>query len=121
MSDLVGLLDANLSLYGETIRLLRMAKPPATGIAKEVTCMAVIRGYAPTELSPGSGINQQDQRLILSPTPLIAAGWPGPGLKALPLEGDRIVSNRGALTIQAAVGIYVKNELVRIECQVRGQ
>lgn len=109
-------LDRELALYGETIRVLRMARPPASGIVIEVSCMGVVRGYNPVELSAGSGINQQDQLVILSPTPFVAAGWPGP----IPIEGDRMVTNRGAQTIQASAGIYVGNVLVRIECQIRG-
>jgi hypothetical protein len=117
--DMIDALDAGLADTGEQVRLLRMARSPQTGIVAEVTIHTMIRGYSPIEVAAGSGISQQDQKMIFSPTPIRAAGWPGTA-NPIPREGDRVVSTRGVLTIQAAAGIYVKNVLVRIEAQVRG-
>jgi hypothetical protein len=118
--EAIAALDAGLAQAGETIRLMRLASPPASGIAAVVTCLAAVRGYDPSDISPGSGITQQDQKMILSPTLIVAAGWPGAGLSPVPRQGDRIVSNRGPLTIQDAAGTYVQDVLVRIEARVRG-
>jgi hypothetical protein len=116
-ADMIASLDAALLTNGESVRVLRMKAPPATGIQLEADCMAVVRGYRPTEMIPGSGISQQDQFVILSPTGLAAVSWPGNGM---PRNNDRFVTNRGPLTVIASAGIYVANVLVRIEAQVRG-
>jgi hypothetical protein len=113
-------LDAALAEAGETVRLLRMTGTGAQSrVQKEVTCRMTLRGYAPNEVVQGSGITQQDQRMILSPTQIIAANWPGDG-RYVPRAGDRIISNRGVLTIQSAAGVYVDDRLVRIEGTARG-
>lgn len=117
---LIDALDAGLAANGESVRLMRMATPPATGILMEVACMAVMRGYAPSEVAAGSGITQQDQVMIVSPSSLVAAGWPGAGLSPVPRKGDRVVTATGVMAVQAASGISVGGELVRIEAQVRG-
>lgn len=117
--DMIDALDMGLAQAGETVRLMRMVASPGSGIASQVTCLAVIRGYAPSDLVPGSGINQQDQKFIFSPTPIVAANWPGNG-NFIPRQGDRIATNRGVLTVQAGAGIYVQDTLVRIELQARG-
>lgn len=117
VQDLIDDLDAGLAENGEAVRVLRLATPPATGVAKEADCNALIRGYQPSDLVPRSGINQQDQTAIMSPTVFNAVAWPAPGI---PRQGDRIISNRGPLTIQACAGLYVGNTLVRIEASVRG-
>jgi hypothetical protein len=116
---MIDALDDALAQSGESIRLLRMNAPPATGIAHEVTCLAMMRGYAPLEVVVGSGITQQDQKAIFSPTPILTAGWPGTA-NPVPRVGDRVVSVRGVLTVQAAAGIYVQGVLVRLEAQLRG-
>lgn len=118
--EAIAALDDALHQAGESVRLLRMATAPASGIASEVTCLALIRGYAPSELVAGTGIGQQDQKMIISPTPILMAGWPGGGGSPVPRQGDRIISNRGPLTIQDAAGFYVADVLVRIEIQARG-
>jgi hypothetical protein len=115
---LIDALDASLALDSETVRLLRMA---GAVVGMQVTCLATIRGYKPSEIVAGSGIGQQDQLMITSPTLLAAAGWPGLNLSAVPKQGDRVMSNRGVLTVQASVGLYVQDVLVRIEAQLRGQ
>jgi hypothetical protein len=113
-------LDAALAEAGETVRLLRMTGTGAQSrVLKEVSCRMVLRGYQPNEVVQGSGITQQDQRMILSPTEIVAANWPGDG-RYVPRAGDRLVSNRGVLTIQSAAGIYVDDRLVRIEGTARG-
>jgi hypothetical protein len=120
-------LDAALAAVGETIRLVRLIGNPRTGQSStEVACRAMIRGYAPSDLANNSGITQQDQQIIVSPTAIRAADWPGPGGQRgpgdplVPRQGDRVLSNRGVLTIQAATGLYLDDTLVRIEIQARG-
>lgn len=118
--EAIAALDDALETAGETVTLRRLAKPPATGIIAEVVCKGLLRGYAPSDLVPGTGIGQQDQKMILSPSAIIAAGWPGGGGSPVPQQGDRLRTNRGTLTVQAAAGIYMADTLVRIELQAKG-
>src|SRR3954469_23921581 len=67
-------LNADLAASGEYVTLRRMARPPATGVLKQVDLWMVLTGYAASDMIQGSGIIQEDQRAIFSPTPLVAAG-----------------------------------------------
>lgn len=116
-------LDEALADAGEDIVLQRLTGTQQ--IPYSVTCRAVVRGYAPEELIAGSGITQQDVKVILSPTEIEVAGWPGAqpqtsGDKRVPVKNDRILRQGRPLTVQAAAGIYVGGELVRIEATARG-
>jgi hypothetical protein len=123
-ADALAALDDALADVGQDIKLRR-----TTGTQKipfEVTCRAIVRGYAPEELI--GGITQQDSFVILSPSEIERKGWPGPNSSATPTNKDRRIPHKGdAVTIngaprnvEAAVGIYVSNDLVRIEMRVRG-
>lgn len=123
---LIADLDAALKDAGEDIRLQRLTLGPGgTQIPVEVVCRATVRGYAPHELV--GGIAQQDVKLILSPSEITRAAWPGgtpmpnrPDPR-VPLKGDRVITGRGTLAVQAASGIFIGSTLVRIEIQARGQ
>lgn len=119
--ELIAQLDAALREAGTPARLIR----PLTGSAVfALDCLITMRGYNPTEIVPGSDISQQDQQFVLSPTALLAAGWPGLPVRAnnplVPRNGDRIVANGASSTIQAASGVYVGGVLVRIDGRTRG-
>lgn len=110
-------LDAALAAAGQTVTLT--CRPNIT-----VVCPASVRGYTPQELT--SNITQQDSKVILSPTQINAATWPGTQVPATPdiripskNRGDLCTINGQQRTVQAGVGIYVKDVLVRIELQVR--
>lgn len=121
-ADHIRRLDAALARSGETIRLQRLTGTQQ--IVFEVECRAVVRGYQPEEIVSGSGITQGDSKVILSPSEIERKGWPGPqphsGDKRVPIKGDRIIRQDRPMAVQAAAGIYVDGELVRIEAQVRG-
>lgn len=95
------------------MRVLRLSGTAQT-VSKDVTCAAFVRGYQPKDLVPGSGITQQDVKVILSPTDLV--DFPG----IVPTRNDRIIRQGKPLAVQAATGIYVAGTLVRIEVQARG-
>lgn len=123
---MIDLLDRQLEKKGEEIRLQRLVLGPDNIqiVVDEVTLMAFVRGYAPDEISPGSGITQQDLKLIFSPTEIIRQNWPGgtpaEGDKRIPIKGDVVYTTRGKLTVRDGGGLYAANTLVRIECQARG-
>lgn len=126
-ASLIADLDEALADAGETITLQHLTiAPNSTQIPFPVTCRAVVRGYSPEELIAGSGIIQKDRKIIMSPTEITAAGWPGPMPvgpnidKRIPRNGDRVIRNGLPMIIQTAEGLYVQGTLVRIEAQARG-
>lgn len=124
---MVAALDEALAAAGEDIILQRLTLGPGgVQIPFSVTCRAAVRGYTPEELIAGSGIVQKDRKIIFSPTEITQAQWPGPlpvGAdvdKRIPRVGDRVIRNGLPMIVQAAEGIYVQGELVRLEMQARG-
>lgn len=122
--QLIADLDTTLADVGEVITIQRLVGTQE--IITGVDCLAFVRGYSPDELV--GTIMQNDKRIILSPSEIIAAGWPGPNSSAtpterdrrVPIKGDRVVIKGKKFNVEAAGGIYVRDELVRIEMQVRG-
>lgn len=114
-------LDRSLADVGEDLVIRRV-----TGTTSQTnTDLAVrgsVRGYQPQELT--TNIIQGDTKVILSPTQINAAGWPGVSGGVLdhrvPRRGDKAIVQGKTLNIEAAAPIYVDNTLVRLELQVRG-
>jgi hypothetical protein len=122
-ADALAMLDSQLAEHGETIVLRRLTLGPGgTQIPFSVNCLAFVRGYEPEQLV--GGITQQDSRVILSPTQIVAAGWTsgrGPTEdRRIPMKNNQAVVQGRAKNVEAAVGKYLNGELVRIEMQVRG-
>lgn len=123
-ADAIAALDEALADVGQDIRLQRLTGSQA--IPFEVKCRAIVRGYAPDELI--NGITQQDSFVILGPTEIDRKGWPGPQSSAdpsnvdrrIPRKLDRVFINGKPRNVEAAVGIYVDDTLVRIEMRVLG-
>ena len=117
-------LDAALAADGEWIELWR--ETGTQKISFKVKCRAFVRGYTAQELV--GGISQTDSKLILSPTEIIHARWPGPNSSATPTNQDRRVPRKGDAVViagrkravEAAGGIYLSGALVRIEMRVLG-
>ena len=114
-------LDRFLDSRGEWIKIRR-----TVGSANiDVDCRAFVRGYSPGELV--GSITQQDSLVILSPTQINKAQWPGGqpiGSKIdarIPtlVKKDTAIIAGAQRAVQAGVGIYKDGELVRIELQVR--
>lgn len=116
-------LDASLATDGEQIVLQRMTLGPSgVQVAFSVNCIAFVRGYEPSEMV--GGITQQDSRVIISPTEIVAAGWtsgrPANEDRRVPMKGNRAIIKGKVRNVEAAVGKYVGGELVRIEMRVLG-
>lgn len=117
-------LDYALGLDGQWIFLRSITPGSANPPYFEVQCRASVRGYRAEELV--GGITQQDSRVILSPTQIIEAGWPGPATvptdqdRRIPKKGDKAVINGKVRNVESAVGIYVDDGLCRIEMRVLG-
>jgi hypothetical protein len=116
-------LDRALARTGEPVMLRRI-----TGTTNQswvdVEVMALVRGYRPEQLV--GGIVQTDSLVILSPTSIFGAQWPGgvvPGSTVdarLPKKGDKAIIRGAARNVETVGPIYSRGELVRIEMRVLG-
>lgn len=113
--ELIGDLDVALAEAGQPVTLRRLTLAPSgEQISFSVDCNAGIRAPAGQVLvdrdaEPGQSI------AILSPTPLRAGQWPGPGLPPLPAPGDLIVVADAERVINSVKPFYIGTDLVRIE------
>jgi hypothetical protein len=114
-------LDRSLAADGEDFTLRRVTGTTSQ-TNTDVTCRGLVRAYTPEELTPT--VIQGDSRIILSPTQIEAASWPGVSAGALdarvPRRGDKALVQGRVRNIEAAAPIYLDGILVRIELQVRG-
>lgn len=118
-------LDAALAADGEWIELWH--ETGAETIPFKVRCRAFVRGYRAQELV--GGIIETDSKVVISPTEIMRAGWPGPNSSVTPTDQDRGVPRKGSAyvviagrkrAVEAAGPFYLGGELVRIELRVLG-
>lgn len=101
---------AEIAAEGRTVTLQRVA----TGVAPvAVTCMAMIRGYKPTELV--GGIVQGDMRIVIAATTLTDAGWPAP-----PKKDDRVIIGSRRTTVHGVETVHIGDEDAKYVIQARG-
>jgi hypothetical protein len=118
MKPEVAALDAALRRAGTDAVLRRQAgnAPDVTNF--DVTVRAAVRNYGVEELV--GGVAQSDLKAIISPTEILAAGWPVGQTGTMPRRLDRFVLQGSVSTIEAVNPVFIDNELVRIELQIRG-
>lgn len=125
--DMIEALDRDLTTAGQDVILQHLTLAPGgTQIVFEAKCRAKVSGYAPKDLV--GGITQDNAQVIISATEINRTGWPGPATKPTSTDcrvpskslGDKVVINGKQRAVEAAVGIYVAGELVRIEIRVLG-
>ena len=121
----IAALDRAVARTGEAVTLRRnTGSTPQTTV--DVTLQAIVRGFKPSELISGSGIVAGDSLVIISPTAINAAQWPGgqsptvTGDQRIPRTTDAVIRQGKSRTVQSANPVYVRGVLVRIELQVRG-
>lgn len=124
--------DLNMSLAedGEDIELWRVVTAGATQINVKVYPRAFVRNFGADELV--GGITQEQVRVTISPSEIIAGNWPGPWTpsaaepvqpptdRRVPRKNDKCVIKGRPRNIEVAMPIYVDNELVRINLRVLG-
>ena len=121
----VAALDRALKISGEDIVLRRIyGQSPRTNNV-DVTVHAAVRTFQPQELL--GGINQADNKVIISPTEIANANWPGGEIPSgtvadptIPRITDRVIIQGRVRTILVVQPIYIDDELVRIEMRVLG-
>lgn len=121
-------LDATLALDGEWVELRRLFGTQLIPVS--VKSRAFVRNVNNQELI--AGIAQENSNVILSPTEIIDAGWPGPWTpsqaeqvepdtdRRVPRKGDKCLIKGKPRNIEVSKPIYVDDELVRIELRVLG-
>jgi len=119
-------LDKSLVVDGEDV-VLRRIVGTVHQVMVDVVCRAFVRRYQAQELT--DMIIQGDSHVIISPTQIIDAQWPGgQPIHAsdatldhrVPRKNDKLVVQGKVRNIETAEPIYIANELVRIEMTVRG-
>lgn len=115
---------------GEEIEIWRVYTAGTTQIPVKVTCRAFVRNYGAEELV--GGITQEQVRVVISPSEIIAAGWPGPWTpsaiepvqpdtdRRVPRNNDRCLIKGRLRNVEVPMPVYVDNELVRINLRVLG-
>lgn len=118
-------LDESLARRGQDI-VLRKVIGTANQAFVDVDVRAHVSGFRPEELIAGSGITQDFCKVIMSPTEIDRAEWPG-GVPAefigdarVQIKGWKAVIDGRARTIEAAVPMRSRGELVRLELTVAG-
>lgn len=121
-------LDKTLETDGEWIEIRRLYGTQLIPVS--VTCRAFVRTVTAEELI--AGITQESSNIIMSPSEIIAAGWPGPWTpsaaepvnpgtdRRVPRKGDKAVIKNRVRNVEITKPIYVDDELVRIELRVLG-
>jgi hypothetical protein len=123
-------LDRFLRTYGSGFATLTRVVGSTNQSFYSVRLRCHIRDYTPEELN--ELIIQGDSHVIISATEIITAQWPG-SQPTLPVPGNdiRIPRRNDKFTLESSGrktnvensngGIYLLDELIRIEMQVRGQ
>lgn len=129
MSDLVSSLDRAIAETGEDFILRRVTGAGASVTNTDVTCRGRIDAASTEQVA--AGIKASDLNVILSPTQINEAGWPGTtDATPAPFSVDpRIPRENGAdkaiirgvlRQIVFCKPFFVGGELVRIELRVSG-
>jgi hypothetical protein len=113
----IAALDEALAAVGEDIILRRVNGEDPNTTNVDVTCRAVVRSFEPEELV--GGIAQTASRVIVSPSEIEAAGWPGSSPN-IPRRLDQVIIAGRVRDIEAVDPIHVGSRLVRIELRVLG-
>lgn len=130
VSDLIAALDRALSDAGEDIILRRVVGTAPNQMNIDVACRA--RVDAATESQVAAGILATDLNIIMSPTQINNAQWPGGTIPALPpFNLDQRIPRAGVTdkvlmrgqqprTVAFVDPKFINGELVRINLRVTG-
>jgi len=123
-------LDAALEISGEDITLRREFGIGDSQTVADVTVRAQIlsgsRTKGPEDKVLVGNTAQQTAMVIISPTPILAAGWPGVDMTGqfvdpqIPRRGDLVNIAGTWKHVEAAEGIKTNNVVCRIEMRTLG-
>ncbi len=112
----ISALDRHLAAGGQDAVLRRWTGSGSARAPIDVPVRVRAQDYRVEELV--GGIEQGDTRVILSPSQILAAGWPGP--QGWPRNGDAIVIDGRERSIISAPPQVVNGVVVRFDMVVRG-
>jgi hypothetical protein len=115
-AETIARLDDGLVRAGGIITLRRVVgtRDP---VNVDVDLPAGVRGGASVEI--GGGIYEGGINVILSPTGIAAAGWPGTD-ETLPKRMDRVIFAGAVYTVGPVTPFFMGETLVRIELSAKG-
>lgn len=120
-------LDASLIENGQEI-ILRRTFGTTSQTDVDVTVQANVRAVSQPDMLI-SGITQDDVKVIMSMTQIIAEGWPGQGDeddapffvdRRVPRKGDTLIINGQMYRAEMVNQIKIGTEVVRIEITTKG-
>lgn len=124
--DLIADLDDELAEYGDDVILVRRI----AGVAHNLPCKAHITAYRlrDTELVTKTAISQEDLIVIMSPSEIAAAGWPGSTpfdvadmpIDSLIRKGDKLVVRNKERNIEVVDPHRPGGTVVRFDMRVLG-
>lgn len=125
-AECIAALDAALAANGEDIVLRRVVGTQPNTLNIDVGCRANVRTWRLKEENLVAGIAQAVDIVIISPTPIAAAQWPG-GVPAgqlvdpsIPRRLDKVIIGGRVREVEAVEPIRMSGKVVRIELQVLG-
>ena len=120
----ISALDRSLAVNGISVTLRRLAGSPPNQFNLDVQVQVFLRSFRPYELT--GGIVGTDSKIILSPTQIADAQWPGgsnPTLSvdpSIPVIGDKLIVAGRLRDVKLVNPIYLNSVLVRIELAIKG-
>jgi len=121
----IAMLDRQLAKHGADCILRRIVGTGANTMPVDVTVRARVDAYAKEELV--NDIAETDSKVVMSPTQISAAQWPGgelPSLSvvdpSLPRRNDKLVVDGRVRNIEFVDPVTLAGELVRIEMRISG-
>lgn len=129
MSSLIAALDSALAGYGEDIILRRVVGTAPNQVNIDVTCRARVDAVT-TQQQLVANITVKDFNVILSPTQINNAQWPGGQVPIPPpinedpriprVSSDKAIVRHKVCNIAYVDAKVIDGELVRIELRVSG-
>lgn len=113
----IDMLDRFLVRNGENVTLRRIVGTGPGATNQDLTVRAHVRSFKEDELI--AGISQDDRLLIMSPTEITAANWPG-GVLSLPRKGDKAIVSGAPCNAEFVKPIRMAGQVVRIEMRIKG-
>jgi hypothetical protein len=130
VNQLLAQLDRRLERRGEAIALRKRTQAGSTGSFVDVTVPAIIRALTVEQLI--GSITQQNFFVMISPTHITRAQWPGgrtppatgglisPADPRIPTTSDQVIIRGRVTGIQRVAPVFDCGECIRIELSVIG-
>lgn len=120
----IAALDRQLAAHGEDIAITRVVKRDGVNVTESITCRAFVKSVSADEIA--GKITAEDLKVIISPTQIVAAGWPGTDENIIsgnnvdqrvPKSSDKVVVQGRPREIRAPKpklmnGVWVRSDMV---------